>query len=494
MTRYGASRLEAGPIGALQGLLHGLLEIAGIDHHADPVGVGQLIRADEIAAADLVAAEAEGKRALVEQPLHLVRDLRPAGAAIGADRHGVGEGNAHRQLQGRDVVDRAGDARPGGGRHPRAVVAEIGADIGDVLDAHAEDPAVGIERHLAMGDMVAAVHVGEECLLPVGTPFDRPAEALRGPRDQHRFRIELAAQAEAAADIGRDDAHLLFRHLEGDIGHAVLHPDDALRRRVERVFFLLRVPFADRDARLHRAADDAVVDEIERDDLVRLGEGGLDILAVMALPMDAQVRAMLRPYEGRAGVVRAGEIDDRGQAIIFDFDQFGGVARLFEALGDDIGDRVADIAHHAARQHRAGRREHLAAVPARHLDLGRDLGDAVGVEILDREDAEHAGRPFCGRGVDRHDMGVGVRRAQHMAIGLAWQVDVVGELTGAGQETLVLAPPHRLADAELLDDLRGDAVAAVHRGSASFGDGSLPPIMARPMREARGKGRTLVRL
>jgi hypothetical protein len=42
-----------------------------------------------------------------------------------------------------------------------------------------------------------------------------------------------------------------------------------------------------------------------------------------------------------------------------------------------------------------------------------------------------------------------------MAIGLAGQVDVVGEAAGAGQEALVLAPLDRLADAELLDDLRG---------------------------------------
>ena len=145
--------------------------------------------------------------------------------------------------------------------------------------------------------------------------------------------------------------------------------------------------------------------------------------------------------------MRAGEIGDRRQAVIRDIDQLGGVARLFEGLGDDIGDRVADIAHDPARQDRPGRREHLAAVPPRHLDLGRDLGDPVGVEILDREDAENARRPFRRRGVDRPDAGMGVRRTQHMAIGLAGQVDVVGEAAGAGQEALVLAPLDRLADA-----------------------------------------------
>ena len=194
---------------------------------------------------------------------------------------------------------------------------------------------------------------------------------------------------------------------------------------------------------------------------MRLGEGGLDILAVMALPMDAEVRAALRPHQRHAGVVRMREVGDRRQRIVIDIDQFGGVARLLQAVGDDIGDGVADKTHGAARQDRPGRREHLAAVPARDLGLGRDLLDAVGVEIRDRVDGENTGRCLRRRGVERADAGMRVRRAQQIAPGLAGEVDIVGKMPGAGQKALVLAPLDRLADAELLDR----DVAAVHRGS-----------------------------
>ena len=204
----------------------------------------------------------------------------------------------------------------------------------------------------------------------------------------------------------------------------------------------------------------------------------------MALPMDAEVRAALRPHQRRAGVVRMREVGDRRQALVIDIDQFGGVARLVQALGDDIGDGVADKTHGAARQDRPGRREHLAAVPARHLGLGRDLLDAVGVEIRDRVDGENTGRCLRRRGVERADAGMRVRRAQHIAPGLAGEVDIVGEMPGSGQKALVLAPLDRLADAELLDR----DVAAVHRGSASFGGHGLSPLWraVRPTRAGKG--------
>jgi hypothetical protein len=42
-----------------------------------------------------------------------------------------------------------------------------------------------------------------------------------------------------------------------------------------------------------------------------------------------------------------------------------------------------------------------------------------------------------------------VRRAQHIGVGLAGQVDVVLEAAVAAEEALVLEAPHRLSDSEL---------------------------------------------
>jgi hypothetical protein len=237
-----------------------------------------------------------------------------------------------------------------------------------------------------------------------------------------------------------------------------LDPDHTLGRRIERASLARRVPVADRDARLHRAADDPVVDEIERDRLVSAGEGRLDGAPVMAFPVNAEVRAALGVEEWRVGPVRGRQIDDRRQRLVVDPDQLGGVARLVEALGDDESHRVTDIADHAARQHRAGRREHLLAASPRHLSLGRDLGHAIGVEVLDRENAENPRRGSRRLGVDRGDPGMRMRRAQDIAVGLSLEVDVVGEPAFAGDEVQILSAPHRLANAELLD-----AIVVRHR-------------------------------
>ena len=53
--------------------------------------------------------------------------------------------------------------------------------IGDGVDPKAEELAVLVERQLGMGDVVAAMGVGQEGFAALGRPFDRPAELARGP-------------------------------------------------------------------------------------------------------------------------------------------------------------------------------------------------------------------------------------------------------------------------------------------------------------------------
>ena len=57
-----------------------------------------------------------------------------------------------------------------------------------VLARKAKNLAVGVERHLGVRDVVAAVRVGEERLRAVAGPFHRPADALRGPQRDHLLR------------------------------------------------------------------------------------------------------------------------------------------------------------------------------------------------------------------------------------------------------------------------------------------------------------------
>ena len=100
-----------------------------------------------------------------------------------------------------------------------------------VLARSAENLAVGVERHLGVGDVIAAVRVGEKRLRAVGDPFHRPADALRRPKRHDFFGIDENLRAEAAADIRRDHAQLVLGR------HADEGGDDEPRRRADSAWY-----------------------------------------------------------------------------------------------------------------------------------------------------------------------------------------------------------------------------------------------------------------
>ena len=77
--------LEAGPVRPPQAGVEMAGEIAGVVQTADRGAVGQLVGADEVALADLVASEPELNGAFVDQPLDEIGRFRPPGAAIGVN-------------------------------------------------------------------------------------------------------------------------------------------------------------------------------------------------------------------------------------------------------------------------------------------------------------------------------------------------------------------------------------------------------------------------
>ena len=116
----------------------------------------------------------------------------------------------------------------------------------DHLAAHAEEAAVVVERDFEVPILVALLDRGEKMLAPVLDPFDRPSQQQARRRQRHLFRIHDELGAEAAADVGRDHAHLVLvepqqHHQEG--AHLVRE----LRRRPQRQPVLVDV--VDRDAR-----------------------------------------------------------------------------------------------------------------------------------------------------------------------------------------------------------------------------------------------------
>ena len=69
-----------------------------------------------------------------------------------------------------------------------------------------------IERHLAR------MHAAEEMFPAILDPFDRPIEARGGKRNQNVLGINVALDAETAADVRQDASDTPFFHAEHGCG------------------------------------------------------------------------------------------------------------------------------------------------------------------------------------------------------------------------------------------------------------------------------------
>ena len=197
----------------------------------------------------------------LDDALDHVGGLGPAGAAVGVHRRGVGEHRLDLGIDGRRLVLPGQQRGVQDGRHAGGEGRQVGAHVGDGVHAQRQEVALRVHRQLGRGGMVAAMRVGQEGLAALGRPLDRPADALAGPDQRRLFRIQEDLRAEAAADIGRDDAHLAFGQAQHEGAHQQPLDVRVLVGHVQRVGVVVpRVVRVGR-ARLHRVGDQAVVVE-----------------------------------------------------------------------------------------------------------------------------------------------------------------------------------------------------------------------------------------
>ena len=133
-------------------------------------------------------------------------------------RAGVGPAHQVDDLVGLD----AGSAR----------IDRIGADAGQVVDLEGGDGAVALDADLGLDAVVAGVDVGDEALDAVGDEFHRPLEQLRQRHRRHLVGVSVYLDAETAADVLGDDAHLGFGEIEM-LGEQVLHHVRRLRAVID---------------------------------------------------------------------------------------------------------------------------------------------------------------------------------------------------------------------------------------------------------------------
>src|SRR5262245_40943655 len=189
--------------------------VAGIELHTRRCPVRKLGGGHDILPPQLERLAPKLARDLVDQPLDCKGCARPRDAATRAHGSLVGGDGVSVELQVPDAIGAGQIARRHarflkGARRPQGVSAGIDVDI-------AFDPqkrAVTIGRYDQVVGVVARVHRREEMFAPVLDPPHRMLHLHRDRGDGDVFRHDAVLPAEAAADVGSDDANLLLRQAE----------------------------------------------------------------------------------------------------------------------------------------------------------------------------------------------------------------------------------------------------------------------------------------
>ncbi len=454
------ARGKAGVVGELERALEQFREIAGVVGRSYGGRVRHCRRRDEVLAPELEAVEAEPRRRLLDEALEDVARLGTPSAPVGVGGHGIGEEDAHVDGDRGDPVGAGEDAGVHGGRDRRPDGRDVAARGRERRDPQSEKAPVGVERELGASGVVARLVIADEGLAPGRHPFERPPQLARGPRERGFLGVVLALGAEAAADVRCDDAHRVFGNGEllGDELPDVVRD---LRRRVDHDLVAVEPAGRRGDghdrARLDRGAGDAVVDELEGDDVLRLGEGRLGGGDVAALEAHDEVAGGLRVELGRVGLRRVAHVDDRRQRRPVDRHELRGVERLIARSGNHHSDRLADVAHALARERPARRLVHSRAVGAGNAPQRCHRPDAVGGHVGAGVDGDDARRGGGGLRVDAVDAGVRVRRTHERARELAFEHEIANELSLADEKAQVFAAAHRRADTfRMHRDSRGE--------------------------------------
>ena len=297
--------------------------------------------------------------------------------------------------------------------------------------------------------MVAPVRVGNKRFGALRDPLNRSPDFFRAPSDNRLFGVVVDFRSEAAADIGGDDAQFVFRNVQHKRAHQQPNDMRVLARRAQRIAIARDIVFADGGARLEGVGDQAIVVNIERDDFVGAIERRVDFrfaaFVGANLPIEAQIiRAIgMRQLAAGEGFFH---IDDRLLRIVIDCYCLARRLRLFERLGDDDRDRIADMRDAIDRDRRVRRLFHRRAVFRMNLPAARQTADAVGLHIRADKNGDDAGRGARRRRIDALDLRARVRRAHDVGVGLVRAIDVVRVSPAPGQKAEVLFALDRSAD------------------------------------------------
>ncbi len=303
-------------------------------HHL--TGSPQRTRADDVALADLPAADPDRTGEAVEDAVHGELRLVGAEAAERAAHEVVRAGGDRLDVDGGHVVRAGGmTGRPLEHLHPHG---RVGTGVADGADTDGGEPAVGVAPGPVLEADRMTLGVQAEALLPRQRALHRAPEQPGGER-----RLGLVAHVLLAAEGTAVGHQLDDDPVGGDVEDAadvvavVPHP---LPARVDVHRAGDRVRHRQRRLRLEEGVLDALRLEHLVDGVGARLQSGVDVTAgVGAHRQDVAVGAPHR--ERRVGGDRRQRIGDRRQDVVLHVDQLGRRPCLLAGLGDDDGEHVS---------------------------------------------------------------------------------------------------------------------------------------------------------
>ena len=234
-------------------------------------------------------------RAVLAHHVLVLKHHAGAGAVV---RAGIGAADQVDDLVG---LDAAG-----------ARIDRIGPDAGEIVDLERGDGAVLFHADLRLDAVIAGVNVGDEAFEAVGDELDRPPEQFRQRHRRHLVGIDMHLDAERAADVLGQHAHLVLLKTEV-LGENVLRHVRRLRALIDGQALLAGIPVGDDGARLVGDAGMAAEHECRLDDRIGLGETFVGVAGIERA-LEGEIVAELGMDHRRRLVERGFRVGHGGQA------------------------------------------------------------------------------------------------------------------------------------------------------------------------------------
>ena len=137
--------------------------------------------------------------------------------------------------------------------------------------------------------MITTVRIRQKRLGSIGRPFDRTVDAFTRPHEDRFFGVHKNLRAKTTADVWSNHTQFMLGYAQHKRAHQQSLNVRVLVRDIQRIALAGAVVSCVRRARLHRIWREALIDKLQRADVMRLFERSFHARFVTMSPRVANV-------------------------------------------------------------------------------------------------------------------------------------------------------------------------------------------------------------